>query len=351
MQILPAHCPPEIIAEIFFRALPDDPQQPISVDAAPILLTGVCRQWRAIALSSPRLWNVFSIADSTSWSDRSVESFCKTVDAWLLLSGVLPISCHLVLRDLRSSSRLMDILCCHAPRWKSITIESVMGHVFSPLSVVSFPFLETLSFTSDFGPYSRIHTLLACVRSAAPRLRSMAIYWQPRFIELALPWLNLTHLIVKAHDYYSQLVFDMAQFLVNAGQCRNLILLVVHIWSCSEWIYPTFRITIPRLRELSLDVPTSLMLDSILRALILPELQHLELHGGQSMQAPPLHTVLVDFFSPCASSITSVTLRYADIPDEELMRVLKNLPNLTSLSLTRTGFTAALFCPTHSSVF
>ncbi|THH16264.1 hypothetical protein EW146_g4335 [Bondarzewia mesenterica] len=343
-DILPVHCPPEVISEIFFQALPDDPQQPISVDAVPILLTRVCKQWRAIALSSPRLWNEFSISDTRAWSDESVESFCKVVDAWLPLSGALPISCYLVSQDPRSFSRLLDILCRHAHRWKSIMIEGVMGHVFPSLSVVSFRFLESLDLNSDFDAESCTYGLLACVRSAAPRLRSMLIYWQPSFVGLGLPWPNLTHLIVDCPIFDCQYpVFDMAQILANAGQCRNLILLGVHIWSCSQWICPTFRVTIPRLRELRLTVPNSLILDSTLRALILPELQHLQLCAGQSMQAPLLHTALVELLSPCASSILSMALIRVHVPDEELMRVLENLPNLASLFFGRTGYAAAIF--------
>ncbi|THH16266.1 hypothetical protein EW146_g4337 [Bondarzewia mesenterica] len=342
-RTLPVDCPPEVISEIFFHALPDDPRQPISIDAVPILLTRVCKQWRTIALSSPRLWNEFSISDTRAWSDESIESFCNVVDAWLPLSGALPISCHLVPQDPRSFSRLLDILCRHAHRWKSVMIEGVMGHVFPSLSVVSFRFLESLDLNSDFDAESCIYGLLACVRSAAPRLRSMVIYWQPTFIELALPWPNLTHLVVESPIFDCYPVFDMAQILANAGQCRNLILLGVHIWSCSQWICPTFRITIPRLRELGLTVPNSLILDSTLRALILPELQILELCAGRSVQAPLLHTALVDLFSPCASSIISMDLIRVDVPDEELMHVLENLPNLTSLSLSRTGSAAVIF--------
>ncbi|THH08416.1 hypothetical protein EW146_g8999 [Bondarzewia mesenterica] len=172
----------------------------------------------------------------------------------------------------------------------------------------------------------------------------MVIYWQPSFIELALPWPELTHLVVQSAVFNCQYpVFDMAQILANAGKCRNLTLLAVHIWSCSEWIYPTFRVTLPRLRELRLAVPNSLILDSTLRALILPELQHLQLCAGLSTQAPLLHTLLADFLSPCTSSVISMNLVHVHMSEEELMRILKNLPNLTSLSLIRTGFTAALF--------
>ncbi|KAJ7166753.1 hypothetical protein C8R46DRAFT_876343, partial [Mycena filopes] len=47
--------PVEITGEIFMRCLPEFPAHP-SGTIAPMLLTRICRQWRNIACSTPRLW-------------------------------------------------------------------------------------------------------------------------------------------------------------------------------------------------------------------------------------------------------------------------------------------------------
>ncbi|KAJ7120013.1 hypothetical protein C8R46DRAFT_876350, partial [Mycena filopes] len=47
--------PFEITAEIFLHCLPAFPSQP-SGSVAPMLLARICRQWRNIACSTPRLW-------------------------------------------------------------------------------------------------------------------------------------------------------------------------------------------------------------------------------------------------------------------------------------------------------
>ncbi|KAJ7762562.1 hypothetical protein B0H16DRAFT_1311801, partial [Mycena metata] len=47
--------PVEITAEIFFHCLPRHPSFP-SARIAPMLLGRICRQWRNIACSTPRLW-------------------------------------------------------------------------------------------------------------------------------------------------------------------------------------------------------------------------------------------------------------------------------------------------------
>ncbi|KAJ7772375.1 hypothetical protein B0H16DRAFT_1267312, partial [Mycena metata] len=47
--------PPEVTAEIFKWCLDTDLR--LFSGAAPLLLTRICRQWRALALSTPALWD------------------------------------------------------------------------------------------------------------------------------------------------------------------------------------------------------------------------------------------------------------------------------------------------------
>ncbi|KAJ7160927.1 hypothetical protein C8R46DRAFT_810570, partial [Mycena filopes] len=47
--------PFEITVEIFVHCLPEFPNHP-NAAVAPMLLARICRQWRNIACSTPRLW-------------------------------------------------------------------------------------------------------------------------------------------------------------------------------------------------------------------------------------------------------------------------------------------------------
>ncbi|KAJ7685674.1 hypothetical protein DFH06DRAFT_1159123 [Mycena polygramma] len=49
--------PPEIVAQIFMHCLPAAKFIAPNITAAPLILCGVCRLWREVALSTPRLWN------------------------------------------------------------------------------------------------------------------------------------------------------------------------------------------------------------------------------------------------------------------------------------------------------
>ncbi|KAJ7113036.1 hypothetical protein C8R44DRAFT_596190, partial [Mycena epipterygia] len=46
--------PSEITSDIFIQSIPRDSNP--SRHTAPLLLTQICRQWRAIALATPSLW-------------------------------------------------------------------------------------------------------------------------------------------------------------------------------------------------------------------------------------------------------------------------------------------------------
>ncbi|KAF9063821.1 hypothetical protein BDP27DRAFT_1231418, partial [Rhodocollybia butyracea] len=54
--------PPETLAEIFVQCLPSDPPYGLrDLTKAPLLLTTICKDWRHIALTTPRLWNSLHI--------------------------------------------------------------------------------------------------------------------------------------------------------------------------------------------------------------------------------------------------------------------------------------------------
>ncbi|KAF9063823.1 hypothetical protein BDP27DRAFT_1231394, partial [Rhodocollybia butyracea] len=49
--------PAETLAEIFVQCLPSDPPYGLrDLTKAPLLLTTICKDWRHIALTTPRLW-------------------------------------------------------------------------------------------------------------------------------------------------------------------------------------------------------------------------------------------------------------------------------------------------------
>ncbi|KAK7438026.1 hypothetical protein VKT23_018194 [Stygiomarasmius scandens] len=88
--------PSEILSEIFVRCLPEDRNPVCSASQAPLLLGLICRSWREVCLSTPRLWTSIHVVLPTS---GEITRMCRTVDekrlgveAWLDRSGSLPLS-------------------------------------------------------------------------------------------------------------------------------------------------------------------------------------------------------------------------------------------------------------------
>ncbi|KAF9063820.1 hypothetical protein BDP27DRAFT_1189541, partial [Rhodocollybia butyracea] len=88
--------PPETLAEIFVQCLPPDPPYGLrDLTKAPLLLTTICKDWRHIALTTPRLWNSLHIHLPVRLTAEACAKRVQGVIAWLERSGSLPLSISL----------------------------------------------------------------------------------------------------------------------------------------------------------------------------------------------------------------------------------------------------------------
>ncbi|KIM41045.1 hypothetical protein M413DRAFT_42249, partial [Hebeloma cylindrosporum] len=53
---LPRRVPDDVLQEIFYQTLPTDRNALLDDNSTPLILTRICRQWRQVALATPRLW-------------------------------------------------------------------------------------------------------------------------------------------------------------------------------------------------------------------------------------------------------------------------------------------------------
>ncbi|KAJ7034768.1 hypothetical protein C8F04DRAFT_1101067 [Mycena alexandri] len=94
--------PLDILQEIFVACLPTHRNCVMSAKEAPVLLGRICSSWRALSLSTPRLWASLHIAEPVRTSD-SLDSLHLTLHArrvevtktWLARSGQCPLSLSL----------------------------------------------------------------------------------------------------------------------------------------------------------------------------------------------------------------------------------------------------------------
>jgi hypothetical protein len=270
--------PTDIWLEIFSHCLPQgdllsckptdvlDGISDFSPRHAPTLLLQICSDWRAIAISSPRLWSLIPLHSLCN----QVPSF--VVQAWLRRSHQAALT--VILRP--SSDELptffhspaMRAVCEQSHRWQSVSITLPLSFdfisVFSPLKN-NLPALEELHI--DFEPLFQYGPQLEIFYNA-PKLRRVTIYRPPPFLisSFELPWKHLTHFSSKRYHPFG-----------NIAALLNLLHSAPHLLEV-EWYLTYSRplaVTLEhsRLRNLSLFINDDP--GSALDNLLLPSLRTL----------------------------------------------------------------------------
>ncbi|KAG2044629.1 hypothetical protein BDR03DRAFT_995811 [Suillus americanus] len=108
--------PTEILSEIFLYCLPVPDDVLPSPIRAPVLLTGICRRWREVAVNFPSLWCTLQLVADDDWYRRA-----RFYDSWLKRSGGLPLS--LTLECLSDLSGPRSLLQEYIPQISSLRIE------------------------------------------------------------------------------------------------------------------------------------------------------------------------------------------------------------------------------------
>ncbi|KAJ6594712.1 hypothetical protein B0H19DRAFT_1009754, partial [Mycena capillaripes] len=94
--------PLDIIQEIFVACIPIHRNCVMSASEPPILLGRICSSWRAISLSTPRLWARLHIAEppltfgpAAELHDKKAAQRLEITEMWLGRSGQCPLSISL----------------------------------------------------------------------------------------------------------------------------------------------------------------------------------------------------------------------------------------------------------------
>ncbi|KDR68210.1 hypothetical protein GALMADRAFT_43942, partial [Galerina marginata CBS 339.88] len=58
---LPRRLPDDILSEIFYQSLPTNVNAAMVNSVPPLIFTQICKRWREVALSTPKLWSTIHI--------------------------------------------------------------------------------------------------------------------------------------------------------------------------------------------------------------------------------------------------------------------------------------------------
>ncbi|THH12769.1 hypothetical protein EW146_g7389 [Bondarzewia mesenterica] len=366
--------PPEVLSEIFLNCIVT---KAITLPSrAPILLTRVNRLWRAVALSTPRLWSYLYLERFTrslgamepselrvhmpSGDVTKTRSYVTALRTWLSLSKRTPLTLRFWVHDIHPTSgdkdivaKYMRILCTHSARWKDIEIR-IPHNVSNFIPILnqcrSLPFLESFYFDNWQGGWEPIDITLL---ESAPLLRRARIT-HPFLESWFLPWSQLTRLSIEScfwcdMDFSNS--FDMDVFIDILSHCINLEVLK---FLCDLAFCPsvtrsksTFAV-LPQLQSLRMVIFMGSAVEDnmdeaeIIFALLFQCLTHLVLPKLRTLELPHYLShhnwddSFLQFSTHFLESLENLKIVYCSIPLHVFTNMLECLSNLTSMAISFT---------------
>ncbi|KAJ7257086.1 hypothetical protein C8J57DRAFT_1235361 [Mycena rebaudengoi] len=180
--------PVDITLEIFIHFLPSYPlRSPLTGSLSPEILGQVCREWREVALGTPRLWRAIEIELRLDF-DLLVDAQLSILDTWLARSKNCPLSVSIQTQSRYADGssqlcRLKDIMSAHSDRLQFLDID--WDGIRGPL-----PLLRELTVGSSVGQ-SAATAFCDAPSLTIVRFSSRSI---PSYFEL--PWSQLTTIFV-----------------------------------------------------------------------------------------------------------------------------------------------------------
>ncbi|KAJ7711517.1 hypothetical protein B0H16DRAFT_1816728, partial [Mycena metata] len=187
--------PPEIVSEIFVRFLPVYPKRaPHTGLLSPITLGQICRLWREIAFSTPKLWRTFKFVLLARDSKRSDQADQVRVEAARRRSRSCPLSLELRYYRLETTP-LFETIMAHRARWQHLRL---FIHVANLAAIDGpFPLLRSLT-TSVLVPTTDDARRRSTAFRASPLLHRVAIAQYQDVFHDMLPWSQLTVLLIQS---------------------------------------------------------------------------------------------------------------------------------------------------------
>ncbi|KAJ7143103.1 hypothetical protein C8R43DRAFT_1130893 [Mycena crocata] len=197
--------PPEITSEIFLLCLPNDEFICPDIAAAPLLLCGICREWRRLALATADLWSslCFDLQLADELPEELRNDYLDLVKTWLRRARRKPLSlCLRSSQDSRGDDGLdgslhsiFHTIIGLSPQWKNIKID-----LRANLATLMLPVGNKMSLLEKLACRPHYHSAaVAIAPSDAPKLRDVII--DPvlsTYYPVQLPWSQLT--TIRAHE-------------------------------------------------------------------------------------------------------------------------------------------------------
>ncbi|PPQ68533.1 hypothetical protein CVT25_005455 [Psilocybe cyanescens] len=368
--------PSDILHEVFFHCLSTHRNPIMDVTEAPILLTRVCRSWRSIALSSPRIWSkiyipipimplggyyplIFTLneRENRKWTYMQVaEGRSKMIKSWLDRSGECPLSISISYpqdsppgmddQEKPFIGMILTEIIAFSRRWRTLELKipfRLYPTFGGSLTTKMLPMLEVLRLRIDNEHYLVGNNRSAPIPTAlleCAKLRDVSLYMLSSltrdFRTMTPNWHQIDRLYI-----HSKLPSD--QFIKLLSQCHNLVEAKFYITRGPVYEHPTF--VLPYLQTLIIsDEAVNQDMSIAFRSIQAPALNHVQYLRSPYIYLDPQGNEEDDIYSrPLsirnlleASSIDTLLVHLPRIiPLERIVELLAAVPRTKHLTVAR----------------
>lgn len=311
--------PLELLGEIFLWCLPHTKYPTPSSNDCPLIFTRVCRQWRAVALSTPRLWASLNVSLFNAAEMSSGDVYKR----WLEKAKSVPLSIRVV-HDGNAEPLLNAIQWlrpflnqCFDLWWHGPPVQGLLDNSVQSLS--------RLHVTSHSGKFH------VSIPSTTPQLRSAVLRSITHDLQslhtIEMPWHQLLDLKIQFA------LVSSATFLQVIELCTQVQRVSVSCISANVspqtdlQSFPPTDVVNHSIRRLEVKVLHA-GLGSLFAALTLPALEELVICFCFPERDPWPHEQFVSFITRSKCPLKLLTVRRNKGAESHLAEYLKMLPGL-----------------------
>ncbi|KAJ6594652.1 hypothetical protein B0H19DRAFT_1009675 [Mycena capillaripes] len=376
--------PLEILQEIFIACLPTHRNCVMSASEPPVLLGRICGSWRAVSLSTPRIWaklhvveprrSPFDLDQLMSFEKKYVGRL-ETMKAWLGRAGDCPLSISLegslnraveISPDAslaHDSRQFLQALIPFASHWQKISFKRIRAamllEALSTLTESDVPILQDIAIFEHPGAMDLPES------TSGKRWASIGIFRAQKLstfslsagslssTELPLRWSQLTVLSLEDLIWDSPIGLPSDTALQILSQCPELQTCRLFVLDdlIAESAGVDSIIECPHLTTfyLSCRGNSAYTLQQMFRRLSLPELRHVELRGYTNPESENA-TSFATFLS-VATRLESLDISTDTFSNASLTTLLRGLPpTMQRLEITHGWHTESIEAPLNDAI-
>ena len=319
--------PPELLGEIFLWCLPQTNYVMPSPNDCPLILTMVCRHWRAVALSTPQLWASLNVSLFRA-AETSSGDFYKS---WLEKAGRVPLSIRIVhdidLSDGEEEPLLNAIQWlrpflnqCSDLWWHGPPVQGLLDNSGQYLSR-----FQATTHKANFSvslPSPTPHLRSAVLRSLVHDLQSVR--------SIDMPWHQLLDLKIQFALVSSTAFLEVIGLSTQLQQV-SVSCVCAHVSSLPH-LQPDLSTDVVNhsIRRLEVNVIRS-VLGSLFAALTLPALEELIICFCSPEKDPWPHEQFASFITRSKCPLKRLTIHRNKGVESHLTEYLQMLPGLKTL--------------------